>query len=106
MTTPISIVVVGKTYSASFVDSVDDEDSNGEHDLQKQQIKVKNSIHEVLQRDTLLHEVLHAIDEQLDLRMKHRQIHALAVALLQVLRENPALVRFLTAPTKGGRRAR
>ena len=48
----------------------------------------------------LLHEILHAIDEQLDMRLKHRQVHALAVAIMQVLRENDDLVGFLTASVK------
>jgi len=97
---PSIIRIVGKNYCAMFVDSVDSNDSNGEHDMQKQEIKVKNSIHPELQRDTLLHEILHAIDEQLDMRLKHRQVHALAVAIMQVLRENDDLVGFLTASVK------
>lgn len=96
MSRPTQIRVVGKTYAVLFVDEVDSEDSNGEHDLQRQEIKVKNAIHPELAMDTLLHEVLHAIDEQLDLRLKHKQVHALAVGILQVLRENDHLVKFLT----------
>ena len=70
---PASLKVVGKTYAVLFLDEVDAEDNNGEHDLQKQEIRVKNGIHPELVRDVMLHEVLHAIDEQLDLRLKHKQ---------------------------------
>lgn len=102
---PPQLKIVGKTYAVLFLDEVDAEDNNGEHDLQKQEIRVKNAIHFEAKRDVLLHEVLHAVDEQLDLRLKHKQIHALAVGLLQVLRENPHFVQFLTAsiPTKRGK---
>lgn len=103
MTGPRSIKIIGKTYAILFVDEVDAEDSSGEHDLQKQEIKVKKAIHFELARDTLLHEVLHAVDEQLDLRLKHKQIHALAVGLLQVLRENADFVKFLTERTPRGK---
>ena len=47
-------------------------------------------------RDTRLHEVIHVIEKQLHLGMEERQVHALACGLLQVLRENPKLVRYLT----------
>lgn len=103
MSDPEQVRVVGKNYSILFVDEVDDQDNNGEHNLQKQEIKVKRGIHFEAQRDVLLHEVIHAVDEQLDLRLKHKQVHALAVGVLQVLRENPTLVAFLTAqaPKRG-----
>ena len=53
-------------------------------------------------RDTVLHEVLHAClsligaDEFLSPSKEERLVRALSPALLQVLRDNPKLVRFLT----------
>lgn len=43
--------------------------------------------------DTLLHEVLHAADELLQLKLKHGQVYRLAAVLTQVLRDNPELVK-------------
>ncbi len=100
MNPPNVVSVIGKTYAILTVDSVDSEDSCGEHELQRQEIKIKKDLHAEAARDTLLHELIHAVDEQLDLRLKHRQVHALAAGLLQVLRENPDLVRFLTERQK------
>ena len=38
--------------------------------------------------EVFLHEVLHAIDENLELDIKHRSINRLAIALYQFLKEN------------------
>lgn len=104
---PKRIKIIGKNYRIRHVKKVDKAHSFGEHDVAWQVIKVRrNQCFEAL-RDTTMHEVTHAIEEQMDLGMKERQVHGLAAGLLQVLRENPALVRFLTAKAKkGGGRAR
>lgn len=93
---PQSIQVLGKTYAVEFVDKVDDKDSFGEHEMSTQKIKIKNEQHHESSRETLLHEVIHAVEEQLDLGMKEKQVHGLAVGLFQVLRENAALLAFIT----------
>lgn len=103
---PAAILIIGKTFAVEYVDKVDDDDSSGEQRRDLQLIKVKGGQHPETLRETLLHEVIHAVEEQIALKLKERQVHALAMGLFQVMRENPALVRFLTAPTKGGRRAR
>lgn len=104
---PKRVRIIGKNYEIRHVKKVDKAHSFGEHDVAWQLIKVRrNQCFEAL-RDTTMHEVTHAIEEQMDLGMKERQVHALAAGLLQVLRENPSLVRFLTAKAKkGGRRVR
>jgi hypothetical protein len=57
-------------------------------------------------RDTLLHEVVHAIDNELDTRMKERQVRLLATGLLHFLRANPEAVRWMLADTGGSRPSR
>ena len=47
------------------------------------------------QKDTLLHEVVHAIDDTLALGMTEEQVHALGAGLYQVLSENKQLTRWL-----------
>lgn len=97
---PKRVRIIGKNYKIRHVKKVDKAHSFGEHDVAWQLIKVRrNQCFEAL-RDTTMHEVTHAVEEQLDLGMKERQVHALAAGLLQVLRENPSLVRFLTAKNR------
>jgi hypothetical protein len=47
------------------------------------------------QRDTLLHEITHFIDEEMQTKMTERQVRLLSTGLYAVLRGNPALVAFL-----------
>lgn len=96
---PCTVRVMGKTYSIQYVEKVDEKDSLGEHELHVQVIKIRENQHAESKRETLLHELVHAIDEQLDLGMKEHQVHRLAIGLFQVLRENDHLVTFLTKKT-------
>lgn len=93
---PKRVKIIGKTYSVSVVEKVDDDDSLGEHDMTKQQILLRAVQHFESIRDTAFHEVVHAVDEQMSLNMKEAQVHALATGLLQVLRDNPKFVKFIT----------
>jgi hypothetical protein len=43
----------------------------------------------------LLHEVLHAVDEAMGLKLKEYQVKGAATGLLAVLKRNPALVAYL-----------
>lgn len=47
-------------------------------------------------RDTVLHELVHAIEYETHLNMEERQVHALSTAMLDMLRNNKHLVKFLT----------
>lgn len=48
-------------------------------------------------RDTLLHEVVHALETEGQLKMSERQVRGIATLLLAAMRHNPRLVAFLTA---------
>jgi hypothetical protein len=92
---PKRVKVIGKTYSIDYMDKVDEEDNLGEHDITTQKIKIRKEQHFEALRDTVMHEVMHAIDEQMSLKLKESQVHALASGLLQLIRENPKFLRFL-----------
>ena len=49
------------------------------------------------ERDTVLHEIVHALETEGQLKMSERQVRILSTLLLAVLRQNPSLVRYLTA---------
>lgn len=46
-------------------------------------------------RDTLLHEVIHALETEGQLKMSERQVRLLATLLLAALRQNPSFAKFL-----------
>ena len=47
------------------------------------------------QKDTLLHEVIHVIDRDLTLKFDEEQVHRLACALYQTLKENKEFTKWL-----------
>ena len=48
------------------------------------------------QKDTLLHEVIHAIDSELATGMKERQVRLLATGLMEWMRANQEIVRWIS----------
>lgn len=48
-------------------------------------------------RDTVLHEIIHALEVEGQLKMSERQVRILATLLLAALRHNPKLAAFLLA---------
>jgi Zn-dependent peptidase ImmA (M78 family) len=46
-------------------------------------------------KDTLLHEVIHVIDRDLELKFDEDQVHRLACGLYQTLKENKNFTRWL-----------
>jgi len=87
METPLKII--GKTYNFQVVDKVDDADSLGECNDVLQRILVKSDQKPDQLMDTILHEVVHAIDYQMHLGMTERQVHAVAAGLTAVFLDNP-----------------
>ena len=72
----------GSDYGECFVDQCNIEIASYQCDMQK--------------RDTLLHEILHAVDHEMGTDMSEPQVRRMATGMLAVLRHNPALVAFLT----------
>lgn len=69
----------------------------GAADHRTQSIQIAAGQGHEQERDTLLHEVIHAIDYALHADLEERQVHALSAGLLAVLRENPEFVEWLTS---------
>jgi hypothetical protein len=49
------------------------------------------------ERESLLHEALHAIDWQQNTKLKEKQVRQLSVGLYAMLRDNPKVVEYLLA---------
>lgn len=47
-------------------------------------------------RDTIWHESIHAIEDEMGLNLSEKQVKGIATGTLATLRDNPGLVRFLT----------
>lgn len=85
-----SLRILGKKYAIHFVEKVNDkEDLLGICDDQKQEIKIALYQPKDAMKDTLLHEIIHAVDYQMQLGLKERQVHCLAAGIVAVFLDNP-----------------
>lgn len=75
------------------------DDRDGEFDAAHQRIRVRDTVAVTYQRYLLLHEVIHAAAFAFGFDEDDEEAAAsrLGFGLLQVLRDNPSLVRFLVA---------
>ncbi len=91
---PPKLRILGKRWVVKLQSPKGGKDA-GECDHVTAIISVSPKQTEDSRRDTLLHEVTHAVDEELQLRMSERQVRLLATGLLETFRSNPALVAYL-----------
>lgn len=95
---PKTIRILGKTYEVVKKGSeVWDEDKFGQCDDAGQKIYLRGGLGGDMERDTLLHEILHAIDFHEKAGLKERQVETMAAGFYAVLRENPDFAKYLIA---------
>ena len=95
MKPPQYVTVIGKRFVVK-----EHEDLNGELgrcDCDKTTILFDAEQSLEALRDTVLHEVVHAVDHSMGTKMTEAQVRRMATGLLAVLRENAPFVKFLTA---------
>ena len=79
-----------------FRDSVgDDRDSCGVTKHDKLQIDIDACAPKESVQDTLLHEIMHAVDEEFGGGMTEAQVSRLATGILCVMKDNPAIRKFV-----------
>lgn len=71
---------------------------SGYNDHKKCRIYYDEGWSEGKKRETVLHEIIHEIDEQGYLELKEKQVHALSALLLAVARENPKVFEWIFEP--------
>lgn len=106
MKRPLRVKIVGKQHSVAYVpaghpglkDGTDALVGSIQHD--KQEIYVEEGQPIEQEQDTLLHEILHGVERQMDLELEESAIRRLATGLLAVMKDNPSLVRYLGTKTR------
>jgi hypothetical protein len=91
---PNRVDILGKSYRVDLIER--ESGDYGECFSDQCRIEVATYQCEAQKRDTLLHEVLHAVDHEMNCRMSEAQIRRMATGLLAVFRHNPAFVASLT----------
>ena len=94
MTIPSSVVILGRVYNIDQKDFIDG-DLLGQCDSDALKITIKKNQPDILEADTLLHEILHAIDDAMQTKMKERQVHCTATGLLALFKDNPDFVKYM-----------
>lgn len=91
---PASVLICGQPFSVASADLGEHEYGRTHAAQQKILIAPDQGFHQ--ERDTLLHEVVHAAGELTGQEIRESAIGGVATALLAILRSNPELVAWLT----------
>ena len=91
---PKTLRIIGKDYT---ITTNHKQGSVGECDDFKQEINVDLDYPIQQVHDTLLHEVIHAIDHAMKSKLSEEQVAATATGLYAVFNDNPELLAWFTA---------
>lgn len=89
-----SIRILGKPYSVEYLPQQDMPECAGRTQNTTQRIQLCDGNAREYTLDTLLHEVIHAVEDATALEFEEDEVHALAGGLTAVLLDNPAFVRL------------
>ena len=99
---PESVRVLGKTFTVTLEPArALNRLEVGLCDEHTQTITVLEGLHPEDERETLLHEVLHAVDHAMHCELSEHQVSALSRGLLAVLIDNPAFGAWLLERSGG-----
>lgn len=94
MIIPDSVNILFKNYAVSYENTMRDEKGNtlyGQIDYIEQKITLNRAAKDEQAEATLLHEVIHGIDELYNIGLKEKQVEKLAVGLYMLIRDNPEM---------------
>lgn len=97
MTRPASCRIIGKKYTVAWPNKIDNdgEPVNGLFDPDTQSIQVVGTLPLESAQDSLLHEVMHAVEFSMGLDLEETIIERMATGLLAVIKDNPNFVTYL-----------
>jgi hypothetical protein len=101
-THPKKAKIIGQPYTIRFLDVVtmsDGELAQGTCSSQTSVIEIRKS-NAVLEVDTLIHEILHAIEYKMGLANNEHYVNRFATGLTQVFKDNPAVLKYITERLK------
>lgn len=101
MKRPLRVKIIGKQHSVAYVPSGHPALLDGKDPLagsivhDKQEIYVEEGQPLEQEQDTLLHEVVHGVERQMDLELDETAIRRLATGILAVIKDNPGFLTYL-----------
>lgn len=90
---PEAIRLMGRTFLFNYVKGsvLSPDDTFGHIDVYGQVICISDDLTPVEEADTVLHELIHAVDLTMGLDMTEHQVHHLATGLIALFQDNPEL---------------
>lgn len=97
MEAPYVITMLGSDISVEFQESivVENDPAMGTYEQEQSRILIKSGMSQSSVRDTLMHEILHAILQHYSMDSE-KIVRVMTPALVSLMRDNPHLVKFLT----------
>lgn len=99
MKRPLKIRILGKQFTVAYLNADHaewkGEDLYGREDSDRQHLFIRESLPLETEQDTVLHEVIHAVDKAMGGDMGEDAVLKLATGLLAVIKDNPSFVRYL-----------
>ena len=93
---PAKVKVLGQTFSINYVNGAPLEDDDlGECSVDNLTISVRDGLSPEKERLILTHELVHAIEDVLGLRLKEKQVEGLETGIYALIRDNPSPLRYL-----------
>lgn len=94
---PEAIRLMGRTFLFNYVKGsvLSPDDTFGHIDVYGQVICISDDLTPVEEADTVLHELIHAVDLTMGLSMTEHQVHHLATGLIALFQDNPELGSYL-----------
>ena len=104
MKRPAKVKVLGKVYAIQYTEGAPlADDDDGECDPSNQTITVRTGQSLECEQDTVLHEVIHAIENLQGLKLKHSDVVRLTTAIHALIRDNPGLMAYLRSRNASSR---
>ena len=102
MNIPSTIKVGYKDYKVLSVEHLDDESNllYGQVLYDKETIELANRYPENQMKCTLIHELVHAVDDMNDIKLSEEQVIKLGTGLYQVIKDNPEMFNSIPPATK------
>ena len=95
---PERIKIISKRFNIKYVpegtEGLPIEDK-GQCDSLNQQILIEDGLKYDTQKETLAHEVFHAVSDEMSLGLTEEQVDGLGKGVLAVLMDNPSFAKFL-----------
>lgn len=93
---PRKVSILGRVFKITYVIKGPLEDDElGEVDLSTQKMSILEGLSADKERSVVLHEIIHGIDDILDLGLSEEQVNGLENGLFAVMRDNPRVIAYI-----------